>query len=225
MGCVMEPSSQTFIGLDGIPGAWVAVYLAGRSQYFDYGSLDRLLAISYQRAMIDVPIGLPRRGYRACDRQARALVGPCVFLGTRWNVWTFNTCEQANETYWQNDDEGISRQLWCIRDKLKEINELITPQLQLRLKETHPELVFWRLNGEKSLAKKKSSEGRKQRISLLRRRGIEKIDQWLEHRHGTGIGRDDLIDACACALAARDSQTRLPPRPPTERGIHMEIWY
>jgi len=30
---------QTFIGLDGIPGAWVAVYLAGSDQYFDYGCL------------------------------------------------------------------------------------------------------------------------------------------------------------------------------------------
>jgi hypothetical protein len=26
---------------------------------------------------------------------------------------------------------------------------------------------------------------------------------------GTGIGRDDLIDACACAVAARDSDARL----------------
>jgi predicted RNase H-like nuclease len=95
----------------------------------------------------------------------------------------------------------------------------------MRLKETHPELMFWKLNGQKSLAKKKTREGREKRIALLKQEGFNKIDQWLGHRHGTGIGRDDLIDACACALAARDSNARLPEHPPTERGIRMEIWY
>jgi hypothetical protein len=78
---------QTFIGLDGIPGAWVAVYLAGSDQYFDYGCLKRLLAVAYTRAMIDVPIGLPQRGYRTCDLDARERVGSRVFLGARWKVW------------------------------------------------------------------------------------------------------------------------------------------
>jgi hypothetical protein len=34
--------------------------------------------------MIDIPIGLPDRGYRQCDIEARALVGTRVFLGARW---------------------------------------------------------------------------------------------------------------------------------------------
>jgi predicted RNase H-like nuclease len=127
---------QTFIGLDGIRGAWVAVYLAGPDQYFDYGSLNRLLAVAHTRAMIDIPIGLPRRGYRICDLEARKQVGSRVFLGARWKVWSFEQHKQANESYWRNDDHGISMQLWCIRDKLKEVNELITPQLQSRLMET-----------------------------------------------------------------------------------------
>ena len=52
------------------------------------------------------------------------------------------------------------------------------------------------------------------------------VRQWLAQRHGTGIRRDDLIDACACAVAARDSKDRLPiGEVPTTRGIRMEIWY
>jgi predicted RNase H-like nuclease len=217
---------QTFIGLDGIPGAWVAVYLAECDQYFDYGSLNRLLAVAHERAMIDVPIGLPSRGYRACDVEARERVKSRVFLGARWNIWTFENYDQANASYWRDGDDGISMQLWCIRDKLKEVNELITPQLQSRLMETHPELVFWRLNGGNSLENKKTREGRRQRIDLLKRNGFDKIDEWIGHRHGTNIGRDDLIDACACALAARDSVRRFPDgAPPTACGIRMEIWY
>jgi len=222
----MHWGTQLFIGLDGVPGAWVAVYLAAYEQYFDYGLLDRLLAVSYERAMIDVPIGLPQRGYRTCDVEARERVKSRVFLGARWKVWEFETYKQANESYWRDGDHGISMQLWCIRDKLKEVNELITPQLQSRLMESHPELVFWRLSGGKRLKNKKSHEGRSQRIGLLKLNGFDKIDKWLGLRHGTNIGRDDLIDACACALAARDSVERFPDRsPPNARGIRMEIWY
>jgi hypothetical protein len=40
-------------------------------------------------------------------------------------------------------------------------------------------------------------------------RGFARLPTWLAQRYGTGIGRDDLIDACACAVAARDSKRRL----------------
>jgi hypothetical protein len=65
--------------------------------------------------------------------------------------------------------------------------------------------VFWRLNGGEPLAKKKTDGGRAQRVALLKPLGFDQIENWLSWRHGTGIGRDDLIDACARALAARDS--------------------
>jgi predicted RNase H-like nuclease len=118
-------------------------------------------------------------------------------------------------------------QLWCIRDKLRDVNESMTPARQVKLRETHPELVFRRLAGG-PLDSKNSESGREQRINFLRKNGIREIDRWLGMRKGTGIGRDDLIDACACALAARDSKNRLPSIkeiPTDPRGIRMEIWY
>lgn len=217
---------STFIGIDGISGGWVAVYLTGRQKYFDYGQLSRLLAVPHERAMIDVPIGLPERGYRSCDEEARKFVGSRVFLGARWNVWKFNTYKSANDDYWSRADTGISMQLWCIREKLQEVNEAMTPMEQSRLQETHPEMVFWRLNDRKVVESKKTDIGRTRRIEILRQHGFDQIDQWLALRHRTPIRRDDLIDACACALAARDSKDRLPDgEPPTERGLRMEIWY
>jgi len=103
----------------------------------------------------------------------------------------------------------------------------MTPSRQAKLRETHPELVFRRLAGG-PLDSKKSESGCKQRIELLMNHGIRDINRWLGTRKGTGIGRDDLIDACACALAARDSKNRFPRKNKPEfnsRGIRMETWY
>jgi len=47
----------------------------------------------------------------------------------------------------------------------------------------------------------------------------------LTQRYRTGIGRDDLIDACACAVAARDSTSRLGGDEVDIRGLRMEINY
>ena len=218
----------TFIGIDGILGSWVAVYIDEKDgQRFDHSSrLDDLLTVSHNRAMIDVPVGLPDRGYRQCDLEARKLIGSSVFLGARWNVWTFRAYEEANAHYWADGDKRIAKQLWCIRYKLQEVNEVMTPQRQSRLQETHPELVFWRLNDRRRLEKKKTVAGRAQRIALLKPHGFDQIETWLNRRRGTGIGRDDLIDACACALAARESAQRIPSgKPPVERGLRMEMWY
>src|SRR5215475_513895 len=90
-----------FVGLDGIRDGWVAVYLGGGAdQRFAYGgSVTDLLAAPFDRAMIDMPIGLPERGYRQCDVDARKLVGARVFLGARQGIWNFKTLNEANTYY------------------------------------------------------------------------------------------------------------------------------
>ena len=216
----------TFVGIDGIPGGWVAVYLSSDgSQRFAYAkSVARLLADPYDRAMVDMPIGLPERGYRQCDVEAHALVGPRIFLGARWGVWNFKTLDEANLHYWNEEGigRGISMQLFCIREKLQELNEVPVPP---RVFEAHPEMVFWRIAG-RVLASKNTAMGRGERIEILEKNGIAKVQRWLGQRHGTGIGRDDLVDACACALAARDSIHRVPTNGTlTSCGSHAEIWY
>src|SRR3954471_19103818 len=216
---------KTFVGIDGIRGGWVAVYLSGDGrQRFGYGnSAARLLSDPYDRAMIDMPIGLPERGYRQCDVEARALVGSRVFLGARRGVWNFESLDEANLHYWSREGigRGISMQLFCIRDKLRELNNAPAPP---RLFEAHPELIFWRIAG-RVLASKNTAVGRAERVTILEENGIEDVQRWLGQRHGTGIGRDDLIDACACAVAARDSTQRVGGREIDPRGLRMEINY
>lgn len=218
-----------YLGLDGFRFGWVAAWIDERGDHgFDYSpELARLLAMSHARAMIDMPIGLNTSGYRACDLRARELIGPAVFLGARRDLWTFADMAAANRHYWTQEGKGrgVSAQLWNIRHKIREVDEIMTPARQANIGEAHPELIFWHIAGRVRLAGKASTQGREQRLALLESRGFTRLRTWLTRRHGTGIGRDDLIDACACALAARDSRQRVGGEEIDPRGLRMEINY
>ena len=217
------------LGLDGFRFGWVAAWIDDSGDHgFDYSpGLTRLLAMPHARAMIDMPIGLKTTGYRICDLRARELVGPAVFLGARRDLWTFPDMATANRHYWEHESKGrgVSAQLWNIRDKIRDVDEIMTSVRQATIGEAHPELIFWNLAGRVRLDRKTSAQGREQRIALLAQRGFSRLPKWLTLRHGTGIGRDDLIDACACAVAARDSTQRVGGDEIDPRGLRMEINY
>jgi predicted RNase H-like nuclease len=218
-----------YLGLDGFRGGWVVAWIDDQGNHgFDYSpSLSRLLSMPHKRAMIDMPIGLKMSGHRQCDIRARELVGASVFLGARQNLWEFPERASANQYYWRHEGPGmgVSCQLWNIRDKIREVDDFITPDRQATIAEAHPELIFRNFGNQLRLGGKKSAPGRDQRIRLLTDRGFVKLSKWLTQRYGTGIGRDDLIDACACAVAARDSNARLGGDEVDARGLRMEINY
>ena len=216
-----------YLGLDGFHGGWVAAWIDDPGNHgFDYSpGLSRLLSVPHKRAMIDMPIGLKMSGHRRCDVSARELAGSSVFMGARRNLWEFPDQVSANQYYRRHEGPGmgVSCQLWNIRDKIKEVDDFVTPERQATIGETHPELVFRRLGNQLRLDAKKSARGRDQRVMLLAAQGFVKISKWLTQRYGTGIGRDDLIDACACAVAARDGDERLGGDEVDDRGLRMEI--
>ncbi|AND89333.1 MULTISPECIES: DUF429 domain-containing protein [Bradyrhizobium] len=220
---------NNYLGLDGFRYGWVAAWIDERGDHgFDYSpGLTRLLAMPHARAMIDMPIGLNVSGYRTCDLRARELVGPAVFLGARRDLWRFPDMAAANRHYWEHEGKGrgVSAQLWNIRDKIRDVDEIMTPARQATIGEAHPELIFWNLAGRLRLESKGSAQGREQRIALLEQRGFTRLRKWLTQRHGTGIGRDDLIDACACAVAARDSTQSVGDGEIDPRGLRVEINY
>jgi predicted RNase H-like nuclease len=95
------------------------------------------------------------------------------------------------------------------------------------IREAHPELVFLRLNDCKPLPSKMSKDGIRLRRTLLKREGIRNISRWLANeRIGTGAKRDDVLDACAVAIAARDAARCVPDGiPPRDaHGLPMQIW-
>lgn len=224
------------VGLDGFRYGWVAVTLNGDRHAIDFIQHISWLATQHvTRAAIDIPIGISDDGVRACDLEARALLTPHtsrVFTGARRWLWRDfrypDEFAQANAAAAARGQARISLQLWHLGPKIIEVDDFVRAHRHLMLRETHPELVFWRLNGERPLPSKRSAEGHALRRELLIGQGILQLDDWLNAtRIGTGAKADDVLDACACALAARDGERHVPcGTPPRDaHGLPMQIWY
>jgi len=220
------------VGLDGYARGWVAVRIDGaRRELLLLGGMAELLTLTFDRAGIDMPIGLPERDPRDCDIEARTMLRPHssrVFTGARRGLWDHETHARANEVLKQRGEAGISIQLWHLGPKITELDAMMTPPLQQRIREVHPELVFLRLNFGRPLPSKKTEDGIAQRMRLLRREGFVELKDWLA-RKLPGVKKDDILDACAVAIAARDfTQGNVLPRGAGRkdaRGLKMQIWY
>jgi predicted RNase H-like nuclease len=223
------------VGLDGFSKGWVAVRINGAKRELSFlKSITELSALTFDRAGIDMPIGLPQCGLRDCDLQARALLRPHasrVFTGARRGLWDYPSHAEANRVLKSRGEAGVSIQLWNLGPKILEADALIDPRLQRNIREAHPELVFLRLNFGRPLPAKSTAEGVALRIRLLRREGFADIRQWIAvERSGTAAKADDILDACAVAIAARDfGKANVLPRdgaaPMDARGLKMQIWY
>lgn len=222
------------IGLDGFRGGWVAVRIEGRKRDILFlRHIDELRGLRFDRVAIDIPIGLPDAGHRACDLAAKRELGrhsSRVFTGARRGLWDFPSHSEANAALKARGEAGVSIQLWNLGPKIVEADALMTPARQRKIHEAHPELVFQRLNGGRPLVSKKEAAGLRQRRALLIADGFaaKTLDGWLhETRIGTGAKTDDILDGCACAIAARDLKAHLPHGPASRdnRGLKMQIWF
>jgi predicted RNase H-like nuclease len=220
------------VGLDGYSKGWVAVRVDGaKRELYLLESISELPGLKFDRAGVDIPIGLPDRGERACDLQARAMLRPHasrVFTGARRGLWRHPTYGGANIALKARGEKGVSVQLWRLGPKIAEVDAFVTAHLQRRIREVHPELVFLRLNFGRPLPAKRSDEGLSLRVRLLRRQGFADIKRWTEAARG-GVKADDIVDACAVAIAARDfGQGNVLPRDPAPKdakGLKMQIWF
>jgi predicted RNase H-like nuclease len=221
------------IGLDGFNKGWVAVTLDGDGKSISFhANVADALRRPLDRVGIDIPIGMTDEGERACDLLARDKLRPHtsrVFTGARRWLWQeFDDPDKANKEARRRGQKRVSRQLWHIGPKIMEVDAFMRAHPPIEVCEVHPELVFLRLNGNKPLPAKKSEEGDARRRKLLKREGFRDIDRWLEEtRIGTGAKRDDVLDACAVAIAAHDPAGSLPEgRPPLDKyELPMRIWF
>jgi predicted RNase H-like nuclease len=221
------------LGLDGFAKGWVAVIIDGDRRTISFhADVADALAPPFDRAGIDIPIGMTGDGARHCDRLAREKLRPHasrVFTGARRWLWQeFCDPDKANKEALRRGQSRVSRQLWHIGKKIMEVDALVRANDRRDIREVHPELVFLRLNGGKPLPPKKSEEGGGLRRRLLRRSGFGEIDRWLaEVRIGTGAKRDDVLDACAVAVAACGPHGCVPEgAPPLDaHGLPMQIWF
>lgn len=222
------------VGLDGFRNGWAMATIAGEARSIAFvPTIADALRDRFDRMAVDMPIGLPDRGARACDLAARTMLGrhgSRVFAGARRGLWDFASAAAANRALHGRGEPGISLQLWHLGAKIAELDAAMTPRRQAKIREAHPELVFLRLNGGAPLPSKHTAEGLRLRRRLLRAQGFSQLGRWLAvDRMGTGARADDVIDACAMAIAARDFDNGyvMPPGPAPRdrRGLAMQIWF
>jgi predicted RNase H-like nuclease len=237
--------SETLVaGVDGSRAGWVFVVVDAGSHRVEQCSVaptfSELLLQTTSCAVvgIDVPIGLPDtmpRGGQSVDREARALLRPrrhaSVFTVPPRSVLQARSYEEANEMHRAHSEGGLgmSRQVYGILPKIAEVDDLMTPRLQQRVFEVHPELSFMELNGGTPLALAKSNAGGV--LTRLRLLGAVGFTDGLEDVAGD-LGRtrlDDLLDAVAAAWSAVrvvcQQAVRIPSVEEVDvRGLRMEMW-
>jgi predicted RNase H-like nuclease len=192
------------IGVDGTNGGWiVAARASGTIACWRIARFDELFLESARPRVvaIDIPIGLPDHGSRACDLEARKLLGQprgsSVFPAPTRTLL-------AQKSY---PGKGISKQAWMLKPKIEEADLLLrrTAAARVVTHEVHPELCFFYMNGRAPMehAKRKPA-GEAERLALLRDWCGGAIDQALERvrlRQLKGQ-RDDVIDAFAALWTA-----------------------
>src|SRR5262245_5963387 len=160
-------------GVDGCPAGWVVALVRAAGEEVRVDVVPRFADVFYAQPAIvavDIPIGLPERtgyGGRAAENAVRPLLGArqsSVFsVPSRAAVQATDyagACRVALAT--SDPPRRISKQLFMIAPKIREVDAVLRDDAALRATvfEVHPEVAFWRLNGERGLPEPKKVKGR-----------------------------------------------------------------
>ncbi len=235
-------------GVDGCPSGWVVAFVRHDLREARVRIVPRFADIPAAPEAptiiaIDMPIGLPERagyGGRAAENAVRPLLGArqsSVFsVPSRAAIAAQDYREACGIALATSEPpRKVSKQLFMLAPKIREVDAALRADAALaqRVFEVHPEVAFWRLNGERALTEPKKVKSRPYEPGLaLRRRlligaGLPAVT--VDAKPPRGAGPDDLIDALACAAIAQRINAGLarPFPDPPERdafGLTMAIW-
>lgn len=142
-----------------------------------------VLALAAGVIAVDMPIGLPASGRRACDTAARVALGP-----RRSSVFPVPTRPALAATSFA-EVTGLSIQAWNLVPKIREVDACWLP----RVVECSPELSFAVAAGAPMTHRKHTPEGRAERLAVLG----DVVTA------AKGAATHDVLDAHACLLTAR----------------------
>lgn len=216
---------------------------AGECRLAVFGTFREILELTPLLSVIavDMPIGLPDRigqTGRGPEKAVRRHLGDrqsSVFsVPSRAAVYADDyraACSAALET--SEPPKKVSKQAFHLFPKIREIDVLMSPELEARVYEVHPELAFWRLNGEREMSLPKKVKNRPNGPGLDQRRDLLVSCSYqrgfLDQPPPRGAGRDDMLDAAAnCLIAERLSSGTAEPFPREyerdEKGLRIAIW-
>jgi predicted RNase H-like nuclease len=201
---------ETVVGVDGCRDGWIAVIWTDVGAHCQLlSSFREVLSVHPGIVAVDMPIGLPPKHGRRAESEARKVLGarsPSVFSTVSRAAYVANTWDEACKINLMNSDprRKLSKQSFAIFKKVREVDAAMTPALQSRIKEVHPEVIFYEMNDRQPLRfSKKKRDGAKERTKLLEISGFP----WSTLGHPIylkkNVADDDIIDACACAWSAR----------------------
>jgi len=182
---------------------------------------------------VDMPIGLPNGpAPRACDIEARKLLGrraSSVFSPPTRACLAAQDYETASRIHLEATGSKLSKQSFFIMDKLRQVDERVTPTMQKRVREIHPEVAFYVLNGCKPTTySKKRLIGRQERMHLLEPFFPDAERIVSTYRRAGAVEPDDILDALVATWTAvqvtRGHAATLPEHPDRDsKGLRMEI--
>jgi predicted RNase H-like nuclease len=235
-------------GVDGCRSGWVVAFMRGDLSEVRVRTMPRFLDVPAAPEApaiiaVDIPIGLPERaghGGRAAEKAVRLLLGArqsSVFsVPSRAAIAAHDYREACRIALLTSEPpRKVSKQLFMLAPKIREVDTVLRTDATLaqRVFEVHPEVAFWRLNGEAALSEPKKVKSRPYEPGLTLRRqlliGAGLPPAAVEASPPKGAGPDDLIDALACAAIARcihRGEARPFPDPPERDafGLTMAIW-
>jgi len=170
---------------------------------------------------IDMPIGLSNGDRpRQCDIAARRLLSgkraSSVFPAPIRPCLSAEDYEKASRTSFEHSGKKLTRQSFALLKKIRQVDDLMTPELQGRVREIHPEVSFWVLNGKQP-----------KRHRLLQE-VVADMEGVFAQVPAHGYSKDDALDALTAAWTAGQAvigkTTTLPEKPEIDgKGLRMEI--
>lgn len=219
-------------GADWFEGRWLAVMedpeginvrlVPEFSDFLEWPSLELLV--------IDIPIGLPDCGARQCDRQARRAIRPrgsSVFPAPIRPVLKAGSQIEASQIRYSVEGKRCSAQAFGIYPIIGSVDRHMSPDLQMRIREGHPELSFACMNGGSGLRwPKRHPEGYWERRDLLNPHFHDLQKTIASLRPQSAV--IDLLDALSMLWTARrvrSGKANSIPDPPEydSRGLRMEM--
>jgi predicted RNase H-like nuclease len=234
---------MNYIGVDGCKKGWFYVSLDDSNNYeIDVIQDIQSLVDKFNNEcliLVDIPIGLRHNGIneRLCDMEARKVLGnrkTSVFPVPCRNAVYESTYSEASRINYQLTGKYISKQSWFISSRIRQVDNLLTTTVNRKfVREVHPEICFWGLNGGKSMNHyKRSPEGFDERLSVIRKvydECNEPVDDALQKYKRSDLNKDDILDALVASVTARcgfNSLKTIPVAPEyDEIGLPMEMVY
>ena len=231
-------------GVDGCSGGWCCCSSYNNSLVFYILKDVKFIFQEFPKInylFIDIPIGLSDYGFkRLVDAKLRDILPPnrksSVFNApSRPSIYS-DSYNDAKQAELRLHGKSISIQSWNISKKIKELDQYFheNPQVTYKLRESHPEFCFYKLNNNIPLQfSKKMSIGIEERLSILKNfvSDVEdSFNKFYNKNKYTGLKKDDVIDSIALYVCADKweknggrSISQLPPK--DLRGIPCKIYY